>query len=88
MMIGMPIASFTRLEMLVHAFLGWLVVIGRDHENGVGASLFRMTGQGDRLGRGVRSRTCYYRHATTCLIHAPFHYLVVLVVRQCGTFAW
>ena len=65
-----------RLVVLVQTFLGRLVVIGRDDQHGVGARLFGMTGQLDRLSGRIGAGTRNHRHApsawsmhhsTTCL---------------------
>ena len=76
-----------RLEMLVHAFLGRLVVIGRDHEHGVGAGLLGMAREFDGLGGRVGARARDHRNAAARLIDAPFDHLVVLVMRQGGALA-
>ena len=70
------------LVVLVEPLLGRLVVIGRHHQDRVGAGLFGMAGELDRLLGRVRARARDHRHASLGHLDAPFHDLLVLVVAQ------
>ena len=87
MMIGMPIALLTRLEVLVKPFLRRLVVIRGDDQDGVGAGPLGMAGERDRLGRVVRARPGNHRYAPARLVDADVDGALVLVVRQRRAFA-
>ena len=71
-----------RLEVLVHALLRGLVVIGGDDQHGVGAGLLGVLRKIDRLLGGVRARARDDRDPALGLIDAPLDDLIVLVVRE------
>ena len=71
-----------RLVVLVEPFLRRLVVIGRDDQHRVGARLLGVLRQFDRLGGRIRAGAGDHRHPALGLIDAPFHHLLVLVMRQ------
>ena len=75
-----------RLEVLVEPLLGRLVVVGRDHQHGVGAGLLGVLRQADRLGGRVRARARDHRNPALGLIHAPFDDLLVLLVATASGF--
>ena len=76
-----------RLEVVDHALLGRLVVIGRDHQHGVGAGLLAVPRKRDRLRRRVGAGAGDHRHPAAGLIDAPLHHLVMLRMRQRRAFA-
>ncbi len=82
MMIGMPMAVVDRLEVLIHPFLGRLVVVRRDDEHRVGAGLLGVLGQFDRFPRRIGTGAGHDRHAALGLVDAPFHDVLVFVVRE------
>ena len=71
-----------RLEVLVHALLRGLVVIGRDDQHGVCARLLGVLRKIDRLLGGVRARAGDDGDTALGLIDAPLDDLLVLVVRE------
>ena len=76
-----------RLEVLVHAFLGRLVVIGRHHQHGIRACLLRVLGELDGLLGRIGASTRDDRRAALGLVDAPFDDALVLVMAQGGAFA-
>jgi hypothetical protein len=69
-----------RLEVLVHAFLGRLVVVRRHHQHGVGAGLLGVLRQADGLLGRVRARARDHGHPALGLVDAPLDHLLVLLV--------
>ena len=61
-----------RLEVLVKPFLRRLVVVGRDHQHGIGAGLFGVLRELDRLVGRVRAGAGDHRHPALRLLDAPF----------------
>ncbi len=84
---GNPDRIVDRLEMLIQAFLGRLVVIGGHHQHRVGARPLGMPREFDRLPRRVRPRTRDHGHAPPGLVDAPFDHLLVLVMGERRAFA-
>ena len=76
-----------RLEVLVHAFLGRLVVVRRHHQHGVGACLLRMLGEFDRFAGRVGARARDDGHAALGLVDAPFDDALVFVMAERRAFA-
>ena len=63
MMIGRSDRVVDRLEVQEETFLRRLVVVGRDHQHGVGAGLLGVAGEFDRLVGRVRPGAGDHRHA-------------------------
>ena len=76
-----------RLVVPVEAFLGRLVVIGRDHQHGVGAGLLGVAGQLDRLGGGVGAGAGDHRHAAGAASMQSSTTALVLVMGERRRFA-
>ena len=71
----------------IEPFLGRLVVIGRDHQDGIGAGLLGVLGEFDRLPGRIGAGAGHDRNPAARLIDAPLHHLFVLVMGQCRAFA-
>jgi len=70
------------LEVLVEPFLRRLVVVGRDHEQRVGAGFLGVPGEVDRLGRVVGTGAGDHGDTALRLGDRPFHNLLVLVMAE------
>ena len=68
--------------MGVQALLGRLVVIGRDHEDAVGADLLGVLAQADRLGGGIGAGAGDHRHAAGSRLDHQLDHALVLGVGQ------
>jgi hypothetical protein len=75
------------LEVLVEPFLRRLVVIGRDHEDGVRAGLFSVERERDRFGRVVRAGARDDRNPPARFVDADVDRAAVFVVGQRRAFA-
>ena len=73
--------------MLVHAFLGRLVIIRRHYQHSVGACLLGMLGKLDRLLGGIGPGAGDHGNAAPRLLNAPFDHAVMLVMAHGRTFA-
>ncbi|SST10097.1 Uncharacterised protein [Acinetobacter baumannii] len=73
-------------EVLVHAFLGRLVVVRRHQQAGVGAAAFRGLGQRHRLAGGVGAGAGDHRDAALDLVDHATDHLDVLFHVQRGRF--
>src|SRR5262249_16171662 len=72
-----------RFVVLVKALLGWLVVIGRDHQGRVSAFFGGPFGQTQGLGRAVAAGTGHDFDAAASGLHDFRNHSLVLVMRQC-----
>ena len=75
------------LEVEVEPLLGRAVVVGGHHQGRVGAGLFGMAREVDRLLGGVRAGSRDHRHAPPRRLDAELHHALVLGVAQSGAFA-
>jgi hypothetical protein len=73
--------------MPVESLLGRLVVIGGDHEEGVGADLLGVLGEGYRLGGRVRAGSGDHGDAAFRLLHADLDDPLVLLVAERRAFS-
>ena len=87
MMIGNADRVVDRLEVLVHALLGRLVVVRRHHQHRVGARLLRMLGKFDRLPGRIGAGAGDHGNAALRLVDAPFDDALVLVMAHGRAFA-
>ena len=76
-----------RLEVLIEAFLGRLVVIGSDDQRGVGAGLGGLFGQAHGLARAVGAGAGHHLDAAGGQLADVGDDPLVLVVRERGDFA-
>ena len=71
-----------RLEVLVEALLGRLVVVGRHHQHGIRACLFGMLSEFDRFLGGIRAGARDHGHPPFGLGDAPLDDLLMLVMAE------
>jgi hypothetical protein len=76
-----------RLIVLVEAFLGGLVVVGRDGEDAAHAQVFEFARQFDDFARVVAARAAQHRHAALGLIDRDLDNAQVFGAREGGAFA-
>ena len=87
MKIGIATASATAREMRLHAALVRLVVVGRNDQHRVGASLFGMHGKIDRLGGVVGAGACNDWHPAARDLDRHLDDVFVLVMAKRRRFA-